>query len=305
MVGGLREAAFTDPLGHVNRQRSDRAGRIRRAIDAEGNATVRVFDATGSLVSERDPNGVGRDCTYDALRQQTGCTDTQGDTRRFEYDAAGNQVAITDGEGVRSSCSFDFLDRKQRCTDGIGGTTRFAYDASSNLVRITDAEGNTTSYTYDPRNLRLTETYPDASGPTDRVTRTYDAAGRLATRTDQGGDTTTYGYDAASRLREKRDAAGKIDSFVYDPVGRFLGGTSQRYGTTVTSTYDGAGLLASEALSVPAAGGAFTVGYGYDAADRLTSVRYPDGSVVSRAYTSRDQVAEIPARVPAHRPQRL
>jgi RHS repeat-associated protein len=293
VTGGLVETAVTNPLGNVTRQRADGAGRARVTVDAAGKTATRSFDPTGNLLSERDANNVGQDCAYDALGQRTSCTDTQGDSTSRTYDAAGNQTGMTDGNGVHTTCTFDFRNRKKSCTDGVGATTTWAYDGSGNLTSITDGEGSVTTYAYDARNLRTTETYPDSSGPTDQVRRTYDAAGRLASKTDQGGNTITYTYDTADRLTQKADPDGKADSFLHDAIGRLTTGTSQRYGTTVTMTYDGGGRLATEGIFELTTESGYTVTYGYDAADRQTSLQYPDGRIVQRSYTSRGQLQAV------------
>jgi YD repeat-containing protein len=280
-------------LGNVSRQQADGAARVRFAIDAAGKTATHTFDPAGNLLSERDANGVGRDCLYDGVGQHAACTDTHGDTVSWTFDAEGNQTGMTDGAGVHSTCAFDFRNRKTACTDGVGAITRWAYDGNSNLTSVTDGEARVTSYVYDSRNLRVTETFPDSSSPSDHVTKTYDAAGRLATRTDQGGNTISYTYDAADRLIRKTDPDTNTDGFTYDVVGRLLRGTSQRYGTTVARTYDSGGRLHTEGLTPPSQQATYTVAYSYDRADRVTALQYPDGSSVTRTYTSRNLLESI------------
>jgi YD repeat-containing protein len=146
-----------------------------------------------------------------------------------------------------------------------------------------------------------TTTVPDARS------YTYDGAHRLLTRLDQARILTTYSYDRASRLTNRRyttanlilDATtpglGTSDVFTYDPASRLLTGSSQQYGTVVIRSYTDngqrAGLLTSEAQFV--AGRLYTVRYAYDAANRPVTVVYPDGSVVTRTYTVRNQLASV------------
>ena len=233
---------------------------------------------------------MGRDCSYDRLGQRASCTDTQGDSTSFEYDAAGNQVATTDGLGVRTTCTFDAMNRRSSCTDRVGGVTRWSYDGNSNLTQITDAEGRVTRYTFDPRNLRASATFPDSQGPTDKVTIGYDPAGRQTSITDQAGQTRTFAYNAADRMIQKTDPDAKADTFTHDAVGRIRTALSSRYGTGVTRSYDAAGRLAAETLSF---NGSYTVSYTYDIADRMTKLRYPDGSEVNRMFTARGQVLTV------------
>ena len=63
-------------------------------------------------------------------------------------------------------------------------------------------------------------TYPDGTF----TTQTFDALGRLATKTDERGNTTTYGYepgcDCAERLTSVTDPLGRTTSMTYDGMGR-------------------------------------------------------------------------------------
>jgi RHS repeat-associated protein len=293
IVSGLVETAVLDPLLRFNRRQDDASGAARATIDADARTTTFASDAGGNLLSTRDPNNVGQDCQYDPLGQRKNCTDTQGDRTDWEYDAAGNQTATVDGKRIRTTATYDFRNRRKTATDGLPATTRWAYDGNSNVTSITDGENRVTQYTYDARNLRLTETFPDSTGMTDRVTNTFDAAARLATRIDQGGNQTTYTYDTADRLIRKTDPGGKVDTFTNDAVGRMTNGASQRYGTTVARSFDSAGRLQTESLSPPAPQPTFTVQYGYDTLDRPSTLTYPDGSVVTTDYTARSQVNSI------------
>src|SRR5437762_953046 len=105
----------------------------------------------------------------------------------------------------------------------------------------------------------------------------------------------TYGYDTADRLTSKTYPDSIVDTFTPDAVGRTISGVSHRYDTTITRTYDGLGRLATEALTVPVAmtQESHSITYGYDDNDRLTSLTYPDGSMVTRTYTTRDQLLTV------------
>lgn len=127
----------------------------------------------------------------------------------------------------------------------------------------------------------------------------YDPAGRASVKIDQKGDTITLVYDLASRMtrREYRTQAnspsGAIadqDTFTYDSASRMLTAVKGRYANTVTFTYAD-GRKTTESLAI--FGQTYTVGYGYDGAGRENSLTYPDGSVVTRAHTPRNQLQEV------------
>ncbi|MEM9881552.1 MAG: LamG-like jellyroll fold domain-containing protein [Planctomycetota bacterium] len=85
------------------------------------------------------------------------------------------------------------------------------------------------------------------------------------------------------------------DTFTYDRASRLLTAESERYGNTVTYAYTDDSLIASENIrgNVSSNPAGYTHLRGYDAADRLTSITYPNGSLVTRTYTDRNQLATI------------
>ncbi len=185
--------------------------------------------------------------------------------------------------------------------------TTFAYDAAGLELSTTDAENQTTVYTYDVLGRRMTTQWPDhvaGTSPGDadygiQLTE-YNPAGRPFRRTDQRGDTITLLYDLAGRTtsREYRtqanSPAGPVsdqDTFTHDAAGRILTAVKGRYANTITFTYDEGGRRGSESLTID--GQTYLVGYSYDAAGRLVTVTYPDGSIVTRGYTLRGQLQHV------------
>jgi len=291
VVRGLVETARIDALGHVWREHHDGAGKLRKQIDPEGHVASSSFDASGNLVVLRDASGVGEDCAFDARNRSTSCRDTNGDTRQTRYDAHSNPTAVIDGLGAQTTTRYDARNRKVRSTDRVGGTTHFEYDRDSNLVRAVDAEGNATGYEYDARNMKLREIFPASHGGPDIRTMTFDPGRRLSSRTDQSGTTTIYEYDRADRLIRRRYPDRLDDRFAYDRASRITSAHSLRFGTVVERGYDRGGRLTVEEQHV--LGEAYTVRYAYDQDDRKTQVTYPDGSVVHRTFTSRDQLQTV------------
>jgi len=199
------------------------------------------------------------------LGRVTSRTDTENDTTSTTYDLAGNVITRTDAKGNDTDTVYDARNRRTATTDRLSGVTAYAYDANGNLTGLADAEGGVTSYQYDARNARVKETYPDHTGgsPGDAsygiVEFAHDPAGWMLRKTDQLGDTVTFNYDLAGRMtrRDYRTAAnspsGTIadsDMFTHDDAGRTLTAASGRYNNTVTQTYDLAGRLKSEALTI-------------------------------------------------------
>ena len=278
------------PAFHTTKSYRDGAGRVLQTFDALNNATTMQYDATGNLVSVRNPNSVGWDASkataqpisgysggydgYDALNRPTNRIDTQGDRTSTAYDLNGNVIKTVDGNSIANGTSgtiftafaYDARDRKISKTDRLSGVTSWTYDANGNLLTMTDpdnqAAAKATVWTYDARNQKLTETYPDYStspAVNDRKTFAYDPIGRPGVFTDQMGDTVTHAFDMADRLTSRtyrlavNSPNGQIadtDSFTYDDAGRMLCATSGRYNNSVALAFDAAGRKVSEALTV-------------------------------------------------------
>ncbi len=257
----------------------------------------------------------GRNATYDARNRAVSMADTQeqteGKNRQTVYDAHGNVVGTTDAKSQSASSAFDARDRRVSETDRLAGVTSWRFDENSNLRHLTDAENQSpykpTAWSYDARNLKLCEALP-GHNPTSQIGDadydlkqfTYDLAGRVDVATDQKGNNVTHLYDLASRLLQRdyrlfnQTAISDSDVFSYGDAGRMASAESGRYNNTVAFGYDAAGRLTSESLTVTfGQTTTYTVQSAYDAANRRTGITYPDGSVVARQYTARDQVAQI------------
>jgi RHS repeat-associated protein len=258
---------------------------VRESEDQLSQVSTFSYDNNGNRVSFRDANNVGQDCVYDARNRDTQCTDTMGSVTKKFYDAHNNLVKTTDALLKDNLCAYDARDRKINCTDRLGGVTQYAYDANNNLTTLTDAQNGVTSYIFDPRNLLIVETYPD----TRSRTYTYDAIRRLIKRVDQTNTATAYVYDHAGRMVERVYPAGTgNDTFIYDNASRLTSAASARYNNVVNRAYDSASRILSEMLTVGAT--PYSIGYEYDADNRQTHVTYPDGSVVVRNFTDRNQL---------------
>lgn len=327
VVGGLVETAMIDALGHTTVSRADAGGRTRQAIDALGNQTAVSFDAAGNQIGQLDAVGEGWSAGFDVHNRMTSRSDTRlpAGTTSWGYDADGNRLSETDALGKTETSTYDLRNRRTLLTDRLNGLTRFAYDAVGNLVQISDADNEPrgglanlvgcTQYAYDARNLLIAEAFP--TGQAGRTLRTYgyDAGHRLgsrnvgilagtfsATATFTGApETTDYVYDLANRLITRGYAGSLNDTFVYDHASRLTSAVSGRYATTVGRTYDVAGRLTAESLTLPdgtlvgttVSPATYTVGYGYDAANRLTGLTYPTGTAVTRTYTDRNELSGV------------
>jgi RHS repeat-associated protein len=267
--------SVTDPLGNVQRQFVDAAGRV-----------ISTTDALGRIAK----TGV------DKLNRPTSVTNPLGGQTTFSYDAKSNLVSLVDALTHSTSYTYDSADRVQTRTDPLLHAASYQYDRKDHLTQLTDRKGQVTGYTYDALDRLAQVTYGDLSTITytydagDRITqigdsvngtitRQYDALNRLTQETTPQG-TVGYTYDADSRRATMTVAGQALVSYGYDDANRL---TAITQGTAmVSSTYDDANRRST--LTFP---NGIVGTYGYDVANRLTSLTYTFGqtAVGSLTYT--------------------
>jgi YD repeat-containing protein len=149
---------------------------------------------------------------------------------------------------------------------------RTGYDAAGNVITQTDPLTRSTVYGYDALDRVNTQTDP----LTRTTVYTYDLAGNRTSLTDALHRTTTRDYDAGNELRSIGYSDGTTPNvaITYTATGQ-RAGMSDGTGAS-TYSYD---LLDRVITSTNGAGQ--RLGYGYDAAGRLTTLTYPDTSVVT------------------------
>jgi RHS repeat-associated protein len=294
---GLLETKQISALNFVNKSRSDGARRTIEVEDAEGNISTRSFDNNGNVVSSRDANGVGQDCVFDDLNRDVSCTDTEGSVVTKVFDLNNNLLESYDSKNQITRSVYDARNRRETSTDRLNGITSFGYDDNSNLLTISDALNKVTTYGYDARNLQTSVTYADGKS----TTCDFDGLRRKSVCTDQLGEKVDYNYDLAGRMTQRLykladDSIESTDSFTYDLASRPLTATKGRYNNTVTYTYDSIGRRQTETLTTGSTGVSpvsFVTTCAYDADNREVSCTYPNGDVVVKNYTDRNQLESL------------
>jgi RHS repeat-associated protein len=310
--------------------RADGAGRTIESEDTLQKVTAYKYDANRNLVSVRDPNGVGWNAGtsttdysgYDNLNRLTVRCDTYNDKTKTYYDINNNVVKTVDAKNYStedhySLFKYDARDRKYEADDRLDspGVTTWKFDPNGNLLELCDADNQAadkpTAWTYNERNQKVTEEYPDHSGTLgqgtyDKRLFAYDPIGRLQKTTQQDGSTITLNYDHADRMTQRdyrtTDGGNIVDSdtFTFDDAGRMLTAVSGRYNNTVTMAYEleyGAGQVTTETFTMDS--NTWTTYSQYDATGRRTKIWYPDNAnrqnlpTVWRSYDERDQLDKL------------
>jgi len=296
----------TAPDGSVVTYEYDAAQRLIKVGDGAGNSIHYTLDAAGNRVHEsyRGPDGAVtrmESRVYNGLSQLVTLADAYANPTDYGYDAAGNQVSVTSALGRVDRQEYDSLNRLKRTLQdvgGIGAESRFNYDAEGNVVEVIDPKGLKTTYARNGFGEVITQTSPD----TGVTAFTYDSAGNVLTRTDARGVTANYSYDALGRTTAVTfgDPAADIH-YVYDqPSAQCAEGERAGIGRIASMIdpsgrtdycYSGMGDLVRRVQVVD--GQALTLRYAYDAAGRMQSMTYPDGSLVDYSYDALGQVSSV------------
>jgi len=243
-----------------------------------------------------------------------------GDT--FTYDPLGRLTAIIHPDTPATQATIEYSGSEVTVEDENGHTTQYLYEAFGDpadrrLASLVDAAGNTTSYGYDPIFGQLsTVTAPIAqgnrsfeyfSGSSDcdngllerethpesgETTYQYNCLGAVTERARPGPEITIYGYDRAGRLTEVSypDDASTV-TMGYDGASRRTSLTNPS--ASSTSTYDDAGRLETVTQSIVGGPQGQTTTYTYDTLDRLKTIAYPSGRVLTYGWDNRNWLESL------------
>lgn len=223
----------------------DRAGRVLAVTPATSSEAVSfVYDDSGRVQSMTDEAGTTA-YTYDGVGLLTSVS-RGGRTVGYAYDDAGRIAGVTYPGGTDSAAyAYDAAGRLETITDWDARTHTYAYDDASRVTGIGGPNGVSTSFGYDLADRPTSIVHAQNGSPLLSLAYTYDAAGNVATYSDDAG-TTTFGYDALNRLTSA-DLPGTADdvSYEYDAAGNLV--ELARSGQpTLARTYDDADRLVSE-----------------------------------------------------------
>jgi RHS repeat-associated protein len=286
----------------------DPQGRPIEVIDPLKGTTKYEYDPNGNLEVETDPNGHSTHFSYDADNEPIKVERPNGDIEETGYDGAGEVTSQTDGNKGETIYVRNVLEEPIEVIDPLERKTIETFDAAGNLESKTDPEGRTTSYAYDAANRLKEVSYSDGVTPT--ATFGYDKDGNLTSMKDGTGES-SYEYDQLDRLTHSQDGHGDSVGYEYN-LGEEQVGLTYPNGKSISRAFDEAGRLESltdwfghttafaynedselKATTFPSATGNVDE-YGYDRADRMSSVAIKKGAetLASLSYT-RDKAGQL------------
>lgn len=274
--------------------------RIDAALDPAQNHDAFEYDGlTGRLTARVNSTPLGQmrtELEYDAgdriMSQRIVGGGGEPDlVTLFAYDGANRIVSVIHPDTTEMNSGYDLLGRMVSQVEdatGLARQTLREYDRHSNLVAIVANDGTDdqrTEYEYDAAGRNTLTRYPDhgLGGESGEVTQAYDAASRLAQRTDQRGIVTQFEYDGRGLMTRKLAAsAGVEDRYTYDGAGRMLSYTrdTQNAGTR---SWNGLNQLVGETQTV--AGETRTVAFGHNPIGERTALTYPADCGTALTYT--------------------
>ena len=236
----------------------DPMGRVIKVINPDSTYSTITYDDW--VTTSQDENGHRKRSTKDAYGRTIKIEEFSGAdiyTTVYQYDTLDNLVKTIDTLANTATIQYDSLGRKTSMNDPDMGIWSYQYDDVGNLIKQTDAKGQSLLFEYDALNRITKKDYPSGTD----VIYTYD--------TYPAG--VTAGQYSKGRLTSVSDASGKT-VFYYDKLGREI---------MTAKTVDSM---------------AYTTSRTYDALDRITSIKYPDGETVSYSYNRQGGVETVVGR---------
>ena len=251
---------------------------------------------------------------YDAYDRPTKVTLPDGATTTTAYAIVSHdgepmlETRVTDALGRHAESYTDEKGRNRETVQhAASGDVRvkYDYDAVGQVLSVHHPNGKTTAYQYDLLGHKLRVNHPDAG----EVTCTYDAAGNLLTKltaelkktiSDKASITYTYDYERLSEVLYPKNLFNRVTytygkpGAKYNRAGRLVlledasGGEAYYYGNQGEVVKTVRSVMVSQA-DVRTYVHAAT----YDSHNRVRTMTYPDGEVVTYGYDAAGQVTSI------------
>ena len=290
----------------------------RAVIDAFGRNITAYYPMTESYGNIGAYNHATGDLQakteYDAHDRTTSVTLADGSVTRTAYSIGSHdgepmlQTTVTDALGRHAESYTDAKGRNRETVQHARGediTVKYSYDPVGQVMTVQHPNGKETKYVYDLLGRKLMVNHPDA-GETDM---TYDAAGNLLTKltaelrksiSDKGYISYTYDFERLHEVLYPENLFNRVTYTYgkagdkYNRAGRLAlvedasGGEAYYYGRQGEVTKTVRTVMASVADIRT-----YVYGATYDSWNRVQTMTYPDGEVVTYHYNAAGQVESM------------
>ena len=290
----------------------------RAVIDAFGRNITAYYPMTESYGNIGTYNHATGDLQakteYDAHDRTTSVTLADGSVTRTAYSIGSHdgepmlQTTVTDALGRHAESYTDAKGRNRETVQHARGediTVKYSYDPVGQVMTVQHPNGKETKYAYDLLGRKLMVNHPDA-GETDM---TYDAAGNLLTKltaelrksiSDKGYISYTYDFERLHEVLYPENLFNRVTYTYgkagdkYNRAGRLAlvedasGGEAYYYGRQGEVTKTVRTVMASVADIRT-----YVYGATYDSWNRVQTMTYPDGEVVTYHYNAAGQVESL------------
>jgi RHS repeat-associated protein len=290
---------------------------LKQTVDNDGIIHTYNYAANGQLQTETEASGtaVARKTDYvwdpDAQLNRISSVTVEGESKiSYAYNAQNRIASVTRTNLASIGTANQSLKTTYGYTlygDGMvetmtvtqpspGGSdhTTYAYDTHGNLTSITDGLGHTTTYS----GYNALGEVGKIVGPNgDETDYTYDARGRVASKTTHPNGTTAtwnYGYDGFGLLASVSAPDGEVTTWTRDAEQRVETVTHNDKDGTSTETfgYDANGDVISDVVARGSDVGKST-SYVYNALGKVYQVKGTHGQVLTYGYDGNGNVLSI------------
>jgi RHS repeat-associated protein len=245
-----RVSTVTDPLGAIDSSNLQKSTTVTTTYNGSAVQVVRTVNGLPQTLT-KVMNAIGK------VASESKVTETGIVTTAYSYDADGNLTVTADPSANRVSIGYDARGRKQAVADPDMGSWQYCTDGFGDLVGQIDAKNSAST----------------CKSTTLPMSMTYDAIGRMVTKTDATG-TAQWVYDVAA------GGVGKLAAMVSAPDVNLAGPCTIPLVTATDGnragqsyTYDQFGEL--QQVTECADGQNFVSSFAYDSLGRQSQIRYP------------------------------
>lgn len=266
----------------------DGLARLVSAVMPDTGTSANAFNQNDDLTSHSDAVAVTTTMTHNGFGEVIQEVSPDRGTSTYTYNSGGDMLSATDGRGRRVDYTYDILGRVlTRTPNGLTAQrVTYTFDTATiagsyrigRLSRIVDGSGST-NFKYDHRGNVLTQAQVIAGSSTMNTTYLYDLADRVTRITYPSGRWVNYARDAQGRvLTVTTRAAGAtttttlLSAAVYEPFGSLTSatlGNTQRF----AQIWDTTGRRTARRWRASNnTTNIWSVGYGYDADDNISTI---------------------------------